>query len=290
MGGGRPGRSLSYGSSSESESSDDSATSMKGIKAGGDLLISGGSFSIDSADDAVHSNSSMTISGGIFEVSTGDDAFHADETLTVISGIIDISESYEGLEALHVYIKGGDITVVSDDDGLNAAGGADSSGTSGGRDGMFGMGPGGGMSSSSDGSIVISGGSLYITASGDGIDANGTLSITGGYTEVTGPTQGDTSTLDYDVSGSISGGTFIGTGASGMAQTFSDSEQGVIAVNAGNQSAGTEITVSDKSGNTLITHTPSMSFQVIIFSCPEMVSGQTYILTIGGSSTEVTAD
>lgn len=69
-----------------------------------------------------------------------------------------------------------------------------------------------GGGSSSNGTIVISGGSLYVQASGDGIDANGTLTITGGSTTVCGPTQGDTATLDYDVSGVITGGTFIGTG------------------------------------------------------------------------------
>ena len=89
-------------------------------------------------------------------------------------------------------------------------------------------GPGG--SSSSNGTIVISGGSISVKASGDGIDANGTLEITGGKTIVCGPTQGDTATLDYDVSGVITGGTFIGTGGAGMAQTFSDSDQGVISV------------------------------------------------------------
>lgn len=140
---------------------------MKGLKAAGSIRITGGSFSIDSADDAVHSNASITINGGTFEIATGDDGVHADETLTVTDGTIDISVSYEGLEALDVCIEGGDISLVADDDGLNAAGGTDSSGTSGG-------------SSSSNGSISISGGNLHITASGDGIDANGSLTISGG--------------------------------------------------------------------------------------------------------------
>ena len=46
-----------------------------------------------------------------------------------------------------------------------------------------------------NGSILISDGNLYINASGDGIDANGTLTISGGYTVVVGPTRGDTATL-----------------------------------------------------------------------------------------------
>lgn len=47
----------------ESETEDSSA-SMKGIKAAGELLISEGNFSIDSADDGVHSNTSITVNGG----------------------------------------------------------------------------------------------------------------------------------------------------------------------------------------------------------------------------------
>ncbi len=282
-GGGRPGQS--------STAADDSSTSMKGLKAAGDMLISDGSFAIDSADDSVHSNASIFVNGGVFEIASGDDAFHADETLTVTAGTIQITESYEGLEALHVYVQGGDISLVASDDGLNAAGGTDSSGTAGGRDGMFAGGPGGGggMSSSSNGSITISGGTLYIHASGDGIDANGSLTISGGYTVVVGPTQGDTATLDYDTSAVITGGTFIGTGASGMAQTFSDSEQGVISVRVGNQSAGTAITLTDRSGTPLITYTPELSFQVVILSSPDLVPGETYTITVGSASGEFEA-
>ena len=269
----------------------DSSTSMKGIKSTGSLTIANGYFTIDSADDSIHSNASITVNGGTFEIASGDDAFHADETLSVTTGVINITESYEGLEALDIDIQNGEITLTATDDGLNAAGGTDYSGTVGGRDGMFG---GGGMHegmySSSNGSITISGGTLKINASGDGIDANGSIEISGGYVTVVGPTQGDTATLDYDTSAVITGGTFIGTGASGMAQTFSDSKQGVIAVSIGNQAAGTAIAVTDTTGNTLITFTPELSFNVIIFSSPDIVSGNTYTVTAGSITGEVKAN
>lgn len=282
MGGGMMGGAP--GQPSEAEDTADS-TSMKGIKAGAALTINGGVFTIDAADDAVHSNDCVTVSGGTFEIASGDDGFHADVTLTVTGGTIRITGSYEGLEGQYVVISGGDITLTASDDGVNAAGGTDSSGT-GGRDGMFG---GPGMGSSSNGSITISGGTLNITAYGDGIDANGSLEITGGNIIVSGPTQGDTSTLDYDTTGIISGGTFIGTGASGMAQTFSSSEQGVIAVSTGEQSAGTQITLTDKAGNTLISYTPTLSFAVVILSSPEIIQGETYVITVGALSGEFAA-
>ena len=298
-GGGRPGQ---MGSNIiQSTGTEENSTSMKGLKAANGMLISGGNIAINSADDSIHSDTSIIINGGMFTIASGDDAIHAEDTLTITAGRIDIFESYEGLEALHIDVQGGDIKLVASDDGLNAAGGTDQSGIEGGRDGMFGGGPGGmgggrpggggfgGMPGNSNGSIKVSGGNLYINSSGDGMDANGTLEISGGYTIVVGPTQGDTATLDYDTSGIIIGGTFIGTGAAGMAQTFSDSRQGVVAVNVGNQPAGTKIVLMDAGGNILITHEPELNFAVVILSSPELIAGESYTITVGTQSGELEA-
>lgn len=293
MGGGRPGGmgggpggfgGMGDSGNGSADSSEDS-TSIKGIKAGADLLVNGGSFTIDSADDAVHSNKNLTVNDGSFTIKSGDDGFHADEALTITGGTIDIAESYEGLEGLSIDISGGDITIVSSDDGLNAAGGTDQSGFGGHRgNDMF------GSSSSSDSYIHISGGTIYMNASGDGIDANGTLTISGGHVTVCGPTQGDTAVLDYDISATITGGTFIGTGSYMMAQTFSDSAQGVIAVSVGNQAAGTKITLTDKDGKTVVSCEPKLSFAIVILSTPEMVKGETYTITVGSASGEFAAN
>lgn len=270
------------------EESDSDSTSMKGVKAGTSLMIADGMFTINSADDSFHSNGSVTVNGGTFQIASGDDAIHADETLEVNAGTINITESYESLEALNLAISGGEITLVADDDGLNAAGGNDSSGTSGGRDGMFGGDP---MSSNSDGTILISGGKLQITASGDAIDANGTVEITDGYITTTGPTEGDTSVLDYDTGASITGGTFIGTGAASMAQTFDDSEQGVITTTIDKADAQSTLELVDSDGNIIITYTPELSYEYIILSSPEILTGETYTLNVNGTQVaEITAD
>lgn len=273
------------------DTSDTESTSIKGMKAEGDVIIKSGTLIIDAADDAVHSNSSIYIEGGVYEIASGDDGVHADDTVTISDGTIHITKSYEGIEGLHVQISGGDIQIVSEDDGLNAAGGSDESGYGGPRGNEQFGGPGGsGGSASSDGTIVISGGNLFINASGDGIDANGTLEISGGTTTVYGPTQGDTSVLDYDLTGVITGGTFIGTGANMMVQSFSDSEQGVVAVNAGNYTAGTTITLEDMNGNVIMTAEPNLDFQIIILSSPDIVKGETYKITVGTSSGEFEAE
>jgi hypothetical protein len=70
------------------EKSSDSSTSVsaKAFKAGGDMEITGGTFTIDSADDSIHSNSKVNITGGKFTISSGDDGIHADKDLTISGG------------------------------------------------------------------------------------------------------------------------------------------------------------------------------------------------------------
>lgn len=116
--------------------------STKGIKGGANVIISNGTFTINtSLDDAVHSNGNIVIDGGVFDISAGDDGMHADATLTVNGGEISVNQSYEGLESAVITINAGDIEVVASDDGINVAGGNDGSGMMQGR----GMKPGGGM-------------------------------------------------------------------------------------------------------------------------------------------------
>lgn len=270
-------------------STDDGSSSMKGIKSTNSMLINDGTFTIDSADDSIHSNVSVYINGGTYDIASGDDAIHAEEELTITDGTIEITQSYEGLEALDITFAGGSVSIQSTDDGINAAGGTDSSGTEGGRDAMFGGGMGGpggmggGMSSNANGSITITGGSIFMYAQGDGLDANGTIEITGGTTIVTGPTQGDTAILDYDTSAIINGGTFIGVGSTMMAQTFSDGSQGTIAVQASGKS-GTTISLKDTDGNEVISYTPETSFQCVIISTPDIVQGDSYTIYVGSAS------
>lgn len=86
---------------SSSSSSTDSA-SVKGIKAGGDITISGGTFNLTCEDDGLHSNSNVTVSGGTFTISTGDDGIYADSKTSISGGTINITESYEGIEGTEV--------------------------------------------------------------------------------------------------------------------------------------------------------------------------------------------
>lgn len=272
--------------SSSSTTTEDASSSMKGLKAASGMLINGGTFNIDSADDALHSDAEAAINGGTFTIASGDDAVHAETTLTITNCTMNITTCYEGLEAEKIYVRGGDFTMTCSDDGLNASGGTDGSGTGGGRDGMFGGGMGGGMGTNADAMIEISGGTLRIYACGDGLDSNGNLTISGGYTYVTNPKSGDVSVLDSQNAPIITGGTYIGLGIStSMAETFSSSStQGVIACTTGTQQAGSQVTITDSDGNVILETATEYTTVLMIVSTPEMVKGESYTITIGSVS------
>ena len=274
MFGGRGG----FGGWNNSSSASSDTPSMKGVKASGEMILLGGSFTVDSADDAFHTDSSMTVYGGSYAVSTGDDAFHADASLTIYDGVIHISRSYEGIEGQKITIAGGSISLVSSDDGVNAGGGNDASGFGGWQD-MF----------SSDGvsSILISGGTLYVNASGDGLDSNGSLTVTGGTIVVSGPTNSGNGALDCAGTATITGGTVIAAGATGMAENFgSSSTQVSMLVNLNGQ-AGT-VTVKDSSGNVILTGNVEKQFGCVVISSPDLKVGETYTVSCGSSSASVT--
>lgn len=271
-----------------SQEDTEESTSTKGIKAQGNLILNNGTYTIDSADDAIHSNSNIGVYDGNYQIATGDDALHADSNLLVSSGTIKITESYEGLEGLSIDITGGDIELTSSDDGLNAAGGNDSSGF----EGFAGVRRGADeFTANSDAYIKIAGGVINIEASGDGIDSNGSLEVTGGEVYISGPDNGGNGSLDYNGDATISGGIFISAGASQMAQNFgTDSSQGVMMVTVSSQQAGSEITLLDSNGKELLSWTADKAYDSVIISCPEIVKGGSYTLKAGTSETQVTMD
>ena len=152
----------------------DSEESSKGIKAVLSVTIQGGTFSLDTQDDAIHSNGDVTIAGGVHTILTGDDGVHADGNLILTGGDLTINGCYEGLEGKTVTITGGTITITASDDGINAA-----SGTA-----QAGMGMRGGMAAQEGVWVAINGGTVRVTAGYDGIDSNGDITISGGTVDL----------------------------------------------------------------------------------------------------------
>lgn len=247
---------------SDEETETEETTGTKGIKAKGNLIISGGTYTINAADDGIHSNSNITINGGTLAIASGDDGVHADGQVIVNDGTIAISESYEGIEGNEkVLIVGGQITLTSSDDGFNGD------------------------------TIEISGGHTEIDAEGDGIDANGILTVSGGETYVSGPTGDGNGALDYETDAVITGGILVAAGSSGMAVNFgNNSTQGSVLVNMDCQEAGTDIVLTDASGTELINWQLSKQYTSVVISCPGIAQGESYTLKAGTSKTTVTMD
>ncbi|KAG4103195.1 hypothetical protein H8356DRAFT_1647343 [Neocallimastix lanati (nom. inval.)] len=201
---------------------------QKGIKAKNSLCIKDGTIDVTSTDSSIKvtrdddaEKGYIVIDGGNISVSSGNDGIHAETHLTINGGYIDIKKSGEGLEGQMIDILGGEIHILSSDDGINASKISSSS------ENNNNMGFGGQSSSTgTDGSVYINiiGGKTYVTVQGndaDGIDSNGILYI-GGDAEVyvsiqSGDIYGNMAALDAEGSNSIAeGATVIATaGGSG---------------------------------------------------------------------------
>ncbi|MBI4788848.1 MAG: carbohydrate-binding domain-containing protein, partial [Chloroflexi bacterium] len=274
----------------------DANTSAKGIKGVTTVTIGGGTFTIDSADDAVHSNGGIVVNGGAFAIATGDDGMHADATLQVNGGDIKITKSYEGLESAVITINDGTIRIVSSDDGLNGAGGNDGSGIAPGPGfgGARGARPPGQdtFAAAAKYWLYIRGGYIVIEAVGDGIDINGSIEMTNGVVIVNGPIVRMNSALDYDATFKLTGGFLVAAGSSGMAQAPDDSstQYALLLNTTTTQRAGDLVHIRSSDGKSLLTFAPTKEYQSIAFSSPELVKGTTYEVYFGGSSTGTVKD
>lgn len=253
--------------------------------AGVGITIAGGTITIDSSDDSLHSNDSLLISGGSVIAASGDDGIHADSTLEISGGDILITKSYEGIESAGITISDGTIHLVAHDDGINAAGGNDSSSLNG-RPGQN------NIDASGDHSLQINGGYIVIDAAGDGIDVNGPITMTGGVVIVHGPTDNGNGPLDYLGSFKITGGYLLAAGSSGMAQApdTSSTQYSVMLTFSSPQSAGTIVHIETVGGKEILTFAPAKAYQSVVLSSPDLQKGETCVVYTGGSSTGSVTD
>ena len=199
MGGGQRGGWTDQTATTETQMEED-AVSQKGIKGESTYAINGGTFYIDSADDCLHAGGEMVIAAGAFTLNSGDDAVHCDDALTIQSGTFTIPYCYEGIEGLSITIEDGVFDITSSDDGLNSAGGADSSGFGG-----FGNRQQDAFTASSDSFIIVNGGTFTLVSTGDCVDSNGSLTINGGTLNLTCNGSGNTA-IDCDGTYANNGG------------------------------------------------------------------------------------
>ncbi|MGN1223862.1 MAG: carbohydrate-binding domain-containing protein [Ruminococcus sp.] len=233
--------------------------SAKGMKSDGTLNILGGTIQIDSSDDALHSAGDMNLFGGTLTLASADDGAHSDTNMIIGNSSantfddikIYISYCYEGIEGTNITQNSGTVVVNSVDDGYNAAGGADGSGST--SPGGWGQ---GGTSSGGNYALTINGGIALVNATDgdhDGFDSNGSLTIAGGYVISNG-----NETFDSDGSLSYTGGVYVAEGSSNLTKTVSAS---------GSASAGTRITLADSSNNVIVSFIADKSVSQLNAGC-----------------------
>ena len=149
-----------------------------GIKANDTLHITGGTYNITAVGDAFNVNDELNITG-----TAGDDGIHASGDLVIDSGTYTVKNSTEGLEGKSITINGGDITIYSTDDGVNAANK---------------------NAQQSEIFFTMNGGNLTVEVGQgdtDPIDSNGNITVTGGTIKMTGQTG-----FDFDGTATYTGG------------------------------------------------------------------------------------
>lgn len=311
-----------------------------GIVSKDDIAITGGTITVTAVKDAINGKDSVKIKDGTITLSAstgnGIQSKHdEDETkgyVYITGGNITIVTSQEGIEGTVILIEGGNIDITAKDDGLNSSSGvttqtsntasinnatSETTSTSNAEnwkpdngtmpertlpagdftqgekpDRGFGgnMGGGGEFAVNSNCYISISGGTIQISAEGDGIDSNGNIYISGGTIYVSGPTSSGDAGLDYNGTADITGGVIVVAGSVGMAQGFSEtSTQYSIIYNLTEISeGGSNITLQDKAGNILIAYVPQKQYQSVVISTPELSKDETYVLTSGEQTAEIT--
>lgn len=250
-----------------------SSESTKGLNGGTSVKISGGEISVDSADDAVHSNGDVVISGGTLILTAGDDGIHGGSNITISDGAVTITESYEGIEGAVIEVSGGTVKLKSTDDGINVSNGT----------------PQVGMGTYSESvQLNISGGSVYVDAEGDGLDSNGDMTISGGTVIVDGPVNGGNGALDSNNGITVTGGTLIAVGSSQMAE-YPDSTSTQYTVSStfdSTQKAGTVVKLIDENGSEIINFTSAKTFDNIIISSPDILKDKTYTFYLNDTESE----
>lgn len=222
---------------------DKGSYSTKGIKAANEITINAGTINVKSYDDAIHAGDSalidagtplengilptgnLNVNGGTLTLYSNDDGLHAGGTLLVTGETVTVTNAYEGLEGKFIRISGGNVSVISSDDGFNGT-------------------------TSSGAGIEISGGSVYVKAGGDGLDSNsstskGAILFSGGDVVVISTSNGN-SAIDTDGGYSHTGGRVLAVMPSGgmTSETTNGNTTGRTVKSSLSLSSGGYVTVS----------------------------------------------
>ena len=223
------------------------SSAEEALKGKDSITITDGSVTIDAAGDGIKSDNDkdedagwILIEGGTFDISAGDNGIEAEAALEITGGNFDISSAQDTLHSNgSIRISGGNIVLSADDDGVHADNSLDITGgnilVTQSYEGL----------EASD--ITIRGGNIAVNARDDGINAAGGsdedtapgdrfrqtgsyfISVSGGYTYVNADGDG----VDSNGSIDVSGGTLIVDGPESGGNSAMDMENSGYVVSGG---------------------------------------------------------
>ena len=276
----------------------------------GTITVTATKDGIKATNDTDGNRGWVRLSGGTVNISAGDDGFKAERVLEISGGTLNITQANEGIEAQYINILDGTVNVTSSDDGINASystttttdsttatstnqsaqnrqnsapqvpSGSAGQASAGGQAPSGTMGQpqaGGGTFEVVDATINISGGTVTVNANGDGIDSNGTATLSGGTLIVNGPFTGGNASLDTNGDLLLNGTTVTAANSGDMFEAPStNSTSGYVKIsNVSNLSSGTTVQVTDSSGNVVANYkVTNSSTALILVSRSKITKGE----------------
>jgi hypothetical protein len=262
----------------EYDSTESDCTGSAGVKSDSIFIMNGGALyckSSGAGGKGISSDQAMTINDGTIKVictgstyssgtaSTSPKGIKSDANITINGGSTMIrttaGEGSEGLESkATLHITAGTTEVYAYDDAINASK-----------------------------AINISGGYIYSYASNnDGIDSNGTLTISGGTAIAIGTTQPEDGFDCDNNTFTITGGTLLGLGGGTSTPSSSTCKQPVAIVGGSSLSSGSYLTLSSSDGSNIFAFKVPRSYSqyTLLFSNSSMSKGSSYTLKSGATA------
>lgn len=290
-------------------------TATKGIKSAGKMNITGGTIlaltsgdgeydeeDVDvSASSCIKSDSALTISGGrlyLKSTGTGGKGISGDQTIDIKGGDIKVittgkqyvygsydsspkgikadgdltisggclmvratgGEGSEGVESkANLSIEGGNVAIHTYDDAINAKS-----------------------------SIAISGGNIYCYATNnDGMDSNGTISISGGLIVTSGTTVPEEGVDCDNNQFKITGGVLLGIGGATSKPTSNVCTQNSLIWNS-SSTANSRVTICKSDGSFVMSYVVPRSYNqgsTMLFTSDQLTTGASYVIYTDGNVT-----